>query len=107
MFKETAKKHAEATEEGNYKLGNKHFDIIRTSTDYLKTENKIDYLYQLINDEDVGIRLWAATYLLPFYEKDALSVLSDIENNKGLIAFTAKMTIEEWKKGNLTDYLSK
>lgn len=49
----------------------------------------------------VGIRLWAATYLLPVFEKDSLRVLKEISALNGIISFIAKNTISEWEKGNL------
>ena len=44
--------------------------------------------------------VWLCTYY-PFYERDALKVLSTIASGQGIVSGVAKTTIEEWKNGNL------
>lgn len=45
--------------------------------------------------------MWAATYLLPISEHDAMQTLQKNANGNGIHSLTAKMTINEWEKGNL------
>ena len=100
-FRESAVIHCEATESGNYKLGNKNYDIVVKAIDYLIKDKAIDQLLQFLNDPNMSVRGCAATYLLPIYEKEALSTLNYIAQSKGIIAGNARTTIQEWEKGNL------
>lgn len=59
------------------------------------------HLSKLLDSESVGARLWAAAYLLPVSERKAMQVLQAIAGGNDIHSITAKMTIEEWKKGNL------
>lgn len=101
LFKEAAAFHGECTENGNYKLGNKNHDKIVKVLDYLKKENRRDYLYKFLDDSNIWVQLWSAVYLLPLYEKDALTVLNKIAAGNGIVFGVAETTIKEWKKGNL------
>ena len=100
-FREAAAIHGEATESGNYKLGNKNYDLIVKSIDYLIKESAIDHLLKFLDDPNISVRVWAAAYLLPIYEKEALNTLLSIMQGNGIIAGNAQITIQEWKKGNL------
>jgi HEAT repeat protein len=101
IFKEAAKIHGEATETGDYKLGNKNYHLIFKIVTYLKETDQVALLIQLLGDTNLSVRIWAATYLLPINEERALEVLNEAAKNKGIIAFNAKITIDEWKRGHL------
>ena len=50
----------------------------------------------------MGTRLWAATHYLAISSEEAEKVLSALgEVPNSLLAVSAKMTLDEWKKGNL------
>jgi hypothetical protein len=101
LFKEAAVIHGEATKSGEYKLGNKNYYIIVKAIDYLIKENAIDHLLQFLEDPNASVCKWAAAYLLPIHEKIALNALQSIAKEKGIIAGNARVTIQEWEKGNL------
>jgi hypothetical protein len=100
-FEEAAIKHAEATEQGDYKTGNKNYAVIAKVIAYLKEHNDIDKLFDFLNHSSIGVRMWAATYLLPIKETEGLRVLKQIASETGILSFTAKTTVSEWEKGNL------
>jgi len=100
-FEEAAIKHAEATEQGDYKTGNKNYAVISKAILFLKEHNSISRLADFLSHSSVGVRMWSATYLLPVLEKEGLQVLKQIASETGILAFTAKTTISEWEKGNL------
>ena len=53
------------------------------------------------------VRVFAAAAILALDERYALRVLRDVATHeKGLVTFTAEMTIREWKAGNLRVYWS-
>jgi HEAT repeat protein len=68
---------------------------------YLKKTDQIALLIQLLGDTNLSVRIWAAAYLLPINEERALEVLNEASKDNGIIAFNAKITIDEWKKGHL------
>ncbi len=100
-FEEAAIKHAEATEQGDYKTANKNYAIIVKAVTFLKMHNEIQKLFGLLYHASVGVRMWAATYLLPVSESEGLRVLKQIEQMEGIHSLDASTTISEWEKGNL------
>jgi len=100
-FEEAATKQAEATEQGDYKTGNKCYAIIAKVVLFLKEQNEIQQLSTLLNSDSVGVRGWAATYLLPIKEREAIRVLEQIARGAGIHSFIAETTLKEWRKGNL------
>lgn len=104
LFQEAANKQAAATESGDYKAGNKSYNLISKAAHYLKSEDAISELKPLLCSCPVGVRLWSAYYLLPLYEKECLSTLEKIVEDDGIHSLTAETTISEWKKGNLKIY---
>ena len=101
LFQEAATKQAEATENGDYKTANKNYDKIIDIMDYLKRENSVDRLHDFLSASSVGVRIWAAYYLLPTHEKESVKVLGEIEKGEGIHSLTAETTLSEWRKGNL------
>lgn len=100
-FEEAAVKHTEATEHGDFKIGNKNYAEIVKAITFLKEHNGMDKLTKLLSHSSVGVRLWAATYLLPVMETEGLRVLKEIYSEAGIHSLTAKTTLSEWEKGNL------
>ncbi|PKL81102.1 MAG: DUF2019 domain-containing protein [Ignavibacteriae bacterium HGW-Ignavibacteriae-4] len=101
LFIESAKEHTLATEEGNYRKGNKNYYLIVEAISYLRNNNSLTELKPLLNNSYIGVRLWTACYLLPVFEKESLLILKDIVEEGGIHSLSAEMTICEWKKGNL------
>ncbi len=102
QFTKAAEIHAKSTEIGDYKTGNKNYDFIVNSIKELKNLNAIDALLPYLNDnQNVGVRLWAARYLLKKCECKAIQVLKEVMQKGDIHSFDAEMTLEEWNKGNL------
>lgn len=100
-FEDAAIRHSEATENGDYKTGNKCYAIISKTISFLKERNEIPSLSQFLNHPSIGVRIWAATYLLPFMEEEGVAILEQIARGPGIHSLTAKTTLNEWRKGNL------
>lgn len=60
-----------------------------------------------VNEIEKACRMFkeAATYLLPVCERNAMQILQTIVCGKNIHSLTAKITIDEWEKGNLILYL--
>lgn len=101
LFEEAAIKHTEATEKGDYKAANKNYNIVAKVIAFLKEHNEIHFLLKFLNHNSVGVKGWAATYLLPIEEKQAIEALEKITNEKGIRSLAAETTLSEWRKGNL------
>jgi hypothetical protein len=101
LFEGAALKHAEATEQGDYKAGNKCYAVITKAVMFLKEQGDVQKLSDFINHNSVGVRIWAATYLLPVLEDEGIRALEQIAGLPGIHSLTAKTTLSEWRNGNL------
>ena len=63
--------------------------------------SSIDSISDYLEHKSLEVRLWAAYYLLPINEEKAINVLKAITKQQGIIATTAEITLNEWRKGNL------
>ncbi len=100
-FETAAENHEKASETGDYKTGNKNYKELIKAVNYLKAQNEILLLSKFFDHSSVGVRIWAATYMLPIKEDEATKVLENIAKEDNFHAFTAKLTLQEWQKGNL------
>lgn len=101
QFEEAAIAHEQATEKGDYKVANKSYTIITKAIAFLKEKSDIDKLSKFLTHESIGVRSWAATFLLPVQEDEAILVLEQIANGDGIRSFAAKTVLSEWRNGNL------
>jgi hypothetical protein len=100
-FEEAAIKHAEATEQGDYKTANKNYVVITKVMAFLKEHNEMQKLSEFLNHSSDGVKGWAATYLLPIKEREAIQALEEIAKGSGIRSLAAETTLSEWRKGNL------
>jgi len=103
LFEASANKHAVATEIGDYRSANKAYADIIKSLSYIRSQSEIAKLRSRLSSESVGVRLWSATCLLLEGEGEPVKVLESIASNEklGIHSLTARVTLDEWKKGNL------
>jgi hypothetical protein len=101
IFEEAAAASGDATEIGDSKTCNKSYHRIVKAMEYLKENNEREALLPFLNHKSVGVQSWAAAYLLPIKEEEALKVLEEISLRNDIHALDGKYTIIEWKKGNL------
>lgn len=101
LFEDAAAKQAEATSQGDYKMGNKYYDTLVESVAFLKRANAVNQLLSLLAHRSIGVRMWAAVYLLPIHEKEGVKILEQIMKIPGIHALTAETTLSEWRNGKL------
>lgn len=104
FFEDAAIKYGEAIRNGKSKIANRNFDILADIAKYLRKNNSLYELSIFYTHPDISLRSWAATYLLPVYEKESIKVLKEVAKMDGIESFNAEMTIKEWKNGNLRNY---
>lgn len=103
LFEEYSIKQAIATEQGDYKSGNKYYNNIIKIVLFLKESESLNKLKPFINHSNIGVRLKTAYLLLPFLQKECEIILAQISKGEyGIHSFNAKTILEEWKKGSLT-----
>ena len=95
--------HGRAIKEGDSVIANRNYDKLVKLLGQIReygTEGDVA-LFSLTEDEDQSVRCWAATDSLKYDERRAKKVLKKLSKEKGIIAFDAKMVLNEWKKGHL------
>ena len=99
---ESSKKHSEAANTGDYKTANKNYDVIQKAVVYLRANDGLAELKNLLANNETSVKVWAATFLLKHYEKDAIAVLEDIaQKSIPQHSFDARMVLQEWRNGRL------
>lgn len=94
LFLEAAAMQAEATESGDYKRANKMYDRIIKSVNYLTEHNALGMIEQCLYNENIGIKLWSASFLLS--SSIAKNILEEIANGDyGIHFLTAKMILKQ------------
>ena len=93
---------AEATVEADNKKGNHNYNIIVESARKLRDQGQLFLLESLLEHDNVGVKIWASTYLLETNQSRALQILENIAGQNILHhSFTAQMILDEWEQGNL------
>ncbi|MGX2951563.1 hypothetical protein ACWIUA_11820 [Ursidibacter sp. B-7004-1] len=103
-FQKNAELHGMATLTGEYKVVNKSHKEIQKAKEFLLSENKLDNLECLLNNNSISVVIWAASYLLfsEKYSELSQKKLEDISSGFGILASDARQILEEWKLGNLS-----
>lgn len=100
-FVVAATAQAASIEIGDYKKANALHKKIEKIVGVLKESGKLHELRDLLKHNSIGVRLWAAPYLLSLYEDEAISTLQEITKQPGIHSLTAETILSEWQKGNL------
>lgn len=98
LFVSAALKHGEATETGDYRSANLCYGDIVIAVSFIKENDNMIALEDLLYHESVGVRLWSASYLLPVAEDKAVDTLKAITNVSAIHSLTAQTTLNEWEK---------
>ena len=104
-YAELTKLYGDAIETGNHKQANKAYDKLMEAYRQIKKQGALlsTRFHELLSSPSMGTRLWAATHYLAISNDEAEKVLSALgEVPNSLLAVSAKITLEEWEKGNLT-----
>jgi hypothetical protein len=102
-YREAAKRHGEATTQGDHKAANESAELIAAIYSEIKRRG-LDakrQLLPLLHDLIPAVRLWAASHALEFSPNEGEITLEQISKNQGFLAFDAKMTLKEWRAGRL------
>jgi hypothetical protein len=92
----------DATNNGDYKTGNKLAKKIHAFYEIIKEQNNLSNFARYLNHGNESVRYHAALYYLKYDEEVARAVLEDIAGLHTITGLTAKTTLELWEKGMLT-----
>jgi hypothetical protein len=103
QYRALALAHGRATKAGDYKEANRNHDKLLALVPKIRAcgQDGEAVLLALTEDSDEAVVCWSATHVLPFDEKRALAVLSELAKKPGPMGFNAKMVVQQWKKGEL------
>ena len=102
LFERESVKHGLAIEEGDSKVANNAYEVIHKSYIAFKESNSLKELGVLLDHESPFVQLWTARYLLETCTEKSEKVLVELSMLKETsVSFDAKMTLLEWKEGNL------
>ena len=104
LFEKYSIKRGEAMNSGDSKSANRCFDNIVDIAKFLREEKQLSQLAIFYNHSNPFVRLDAAAYLLPVFEKESLKVMKKNSKENGIVSLNAEMTIKEWEKGNLRNF---
>jgi hypothetical protein len=104
QFIESARQHGFYTHEGNPRATNKAHDRVVAAREGLRArpDKGRQFLSACLADDDPAVATWAAFYLLPFRDAEAIETLERVaRSDVGPVAFDAEMTLKEWRAGRL------
>ena len=103
IYAAAAAAHGEATNKGDYIVGNKQHDIIVAVYRELRARGLEAQrsLFGLLDHPNEAVRGMAAADALEFAPEEGAPVLESLGKSTSIHGFTARVTLEEWKKGTL------
>lgn len=102
-FEMAAIAHGKYTEIGKTRACNGAYSrVVRARQELRNLPDRGDGdLLKLIDHPNISVRCWAAFYLLPVHEPVACRALAEAALGPGLVAFSAGVTLKEWRAGRL------
>ena len=107
-FADASAKRSEFLRSGEVRKGNKEYDRIHAINNQMRLlpDRGEAPLKRLCESTDLDLKLLAAANLLAVNEAYAVGQLEAIAApGAGMKAFEAKMTLKEWRRGDLRGYL--
>lgn len=108
-YLETALRRSHLLTINDTKAANKEFDKLHHLLNKyvrLLPDRGEKVLKSIAQNSNLDVRIEAAAALLAVDESYAIELLEAIASDPGLHGFTASMTLMEWKKGSLRNYLT-
>ena len=102
-YRDAAKRHGEAIESGDHMAAIGSADLISEVYAELRKRGADAQrtLLKLLKDPVAGVRLWSASHALEFSPEEGEPVLHQLVSTGSFLAFTAEITLREWRAGRL------
>jgi hypothetical protein len=102
-YRIAARDHGRANASGDYRSGNRAHKRLALAYRTLRARGPGSQakLLHLLRDRDVAVQGWAAAHALEFAPVAGEAVLAELTAQPGPVAFSARMTLQEWRAGRL------
>ncbi|GLT08390.1 hypothetical protein ACFQFQ_16870 [Sulfitobacter porphyrae] len=100
-YRNAAYEHSIASADGRYKVANKAYDEIQSILEEISLSNRDDELFELYEDAEPGVQLWAATHTLEIDSLRAEQKIKELVNDPSIIGLSAQMTLRGWRAGKI------
>ena len=100
-YARAASAHRRAIDSGDHEAANQQHDVVAAAYRELRRRDVRDVLLPLLDTDDLGARAWVAAHALEFAPDEGERVLGEIVAEGGAVGFSAEMTLETWRKGDL------
>ena len=86
--------------EGDAARANAHYEELRNALLTISQygEEGVEAMLTLLSSGSPDVKGWAATHLLSKKPREAVSALEELARGSGIIAFEARMTLQEWRE---------
>jgi hypothetical protein len=103
LYEDAAIRHGRGTEEGTPKATNQAANTISAVYRELRRRGgqTRDAILPLLLSDHASVRGWAASHALEFAPERGRAILQNLAKERGLIAFSARMTLKVWNEGTL------
>jgi hypothetical protein len=103
LYERATIEHGRASESGDYRTANRESETIISVYRELRSRGLESQkaLLSFLNHEDLHVRVMAAAPSLEFALEEGEPVLIEISKSRGIAPLDARMTLQEWRKGNL------
>jgi hypothetical protein len=95
--------HTNATIAGDWEEANRQYKELIEAHAKLKAQEPAYrmLMLSLLQHQNPGVRLWAATHCLEHSPAEATLGLGSLASGSDIVALTAQTTLDEWKAGRL------
>lgn len=103
LYERAATEHGSGTQEGTSKQTNRAAGTIAAVYRELRGRGNQSQraILPLLLSDNPSVRGWAGAHALEFAPEQGSAILRDLGRQKGLIAFSARMTLKVWSEGKL------
>lgn len=103
-YRDAARAHKDASSAGRHRVANRSVDSLIALVRELRARGRSgeQVLEELLTDEELSVRAWAAAHSLPFATAAAERVLESIASGPpSPVRLDAEVTLSEWRAGRL------
>jgi len=103
IYKNAASAHRRASDVGDFRKGNKEFDVVAAVYRELRKrgESAQRALLPLLEDEDLGVKVSVAARAMEFAPELGQPILEMLSRERGTVGLNASMVLKVWREGTL------
>lgn len=103
-YRNAAASHGRCSADGDHTEANAQAEVVAGAYRELRRRgaDSQQQLLEFLDDDDDSVRSWVGAHALEFAPKRGESVLAALAEGKSMPAFSARMTLREWRAGRLS-----